>query len=106
VVDLPSGTVTLLFTDIEGSTSLIYQLGDHYAAVLEAHRRLVRTVLEKHDGCEVDSQGDGVFIAFGRAADAVAAAIEIQRALAQQASPSEAGVRLRMGLHTGEPRST
>jgi predicted ATPase/class 3 adenylate cyclase len=106
VVDLPSGTVTLLFTDIEGSTSLIYRLGDHYAAVLEAHRRLVRTVVEQHDGCEVDSQGDGFFIVFSRASDAVATAIEIQRALAVQASPSEAGVRLRMGLHTGEPRST
>src|SRR5262245_34753671 len=106
VVYLPGGTVTLLFTDIEGSTSLIYRLGDHYAAVLEAHRRLVRTVVEQHGGCEVDSQGDGFFIVFGRAADAVAAAIEIQLALAAQASPSEAGIRLRIGLHAGELRST
>ena len=105
-MDLPSGTVTLLFTDIEGSTSLIYRLGDHYAEVLEAHRRLVRTVVEQHDGCEVDSQGDGFFIVFRRASDAVAAAVELQRALAAQASLSEAGVRLRIGLHTGEPRST
>src|SRR5215510_117851 len=105
MVDLPSGTVTLLFTDIEGSTSLIYRLGDHYAAVLEAHRRLVRTAVEQHDGCEVDTQGDSFFIVFGRAADAVATAIAIQRALAAQASLSEAGARLRMGLHTGEPQS-
>jgi predicted ATPase/class 3 adenylate cyclase len=106
VVDLPSGTVTLLFTDIEGSTSLIYQLGDHYAAVLEAHRRLMRTAVEQHDGREVDSQGDGFFIVFRLASDAVAAAIELQRALAAHASLSEAGVRVRIGLHTGEPRST
>jgi predicted ATPase/class 3 adenylate cyclase len=106
VVDLPSGTVTLLFTDIEGSTRLIYRLGDHYAAVLEAHRRLVRTAVEQHDGYEVDTQGDSFFIVFSRATDAVAAAIAIQRALAAQASLGEAGARLRMGLHTGEPRST
>src|SRR5215510_6049383 len=106
VVDLPSGTVTLLFTDIEGSTSLIYRLGDHYAAVLEAQRRLVRTAVEQYHGGEVDTQGDSFFIVFSRAADAAAAAIEIQRALAVHASLSEAGARLRMGLHTGEPRST
>jgi predicted ATPase/class 3 adenylate cyclase len=106
VVDLPSGTVTLMFTDIEGSTSLLYRLGDHYAAVLEAHRCLVRTVVEQHDGREVDNQGDGFFMVFRRASDAVAAAIELQRALAAQTSLSEAGVRLRIGLHTGEPQST
>src|SRR5215510_2974814 len=86
VMDLPSGMVTLLFTDIEGSTSLIYRLGDHYVAVLEAQRRLVRAGVEQHAGCEVDSHGDGFFIVFGRAADAVAAAIELQRALAAHAS--------------------
>lgn len=105
-MDLPSGTVTLLFTDIEGSTSLIYRLGDHYAAVLEAHRRLVRTVVEQHNGCEVDSQGDGCFLVFHRASDAVAAAIALQRALAAHAALSEVGVRLRIGLHTGEPQAT
>jgi class 3 adenylate cyclase len=82
VVDLPSGTVTLMFTDIEGSTSLIYQLGDHYAEVLETHRRLVRMVVEQHNGREVDNQGDGFFIVFPRASDAVAAAVALQRALA------------------------
>jgi predicted ATPase/class 3 adenylate cyclase len=98
--------VTLLFTDIEGSTSLIYRLGDHYAAVLETHRRLVRTVVAQHDGREVDSQGDSFFVVFRRAPDAVAAAVALQRALAAHASLSEAGVRVRIGLHTGEPRST
>jgi predicted ATPase/class 3 adenylate cyclase len=105
VVDLPSGTVTLMFTDIEGSTSLIYRLGDHYAEVLETHRRLVRMVVEQHNGREVDNQGDGFFIVFPRASDAVAAAVALQRALAAQASLSEAEVRVRIGLHTGEPQS-
>jgi predicted ATPase/class 3 adenylate cyclase len=106
VVGLPSGTVTLLFTDIEGSTGLLYRFGDYYAEVLDAHRRLVRTAVEQHGGYEVDTQGDSFFISFGRADDAVAAAIQVQRALAAQTSPSKVGVHLRMGLHTGEPTVT
>ena len=94
---LPTGTVTFLFTDIEGSTRLLRELGDGYAAVLAEHRRALRDAWRLHEGVEVDTQGDAFFVAFARASDAVAAAAEAQRALA--GGP----VRVRMGLHTGEP---
>jgi predicted ATPase len=95
--DLPRGTVTLLFTDIEGSTRLLHELGDGYADVLAGHRRLLRDAFGRHAGIEVDTQGDAFFVAFARAADAVAAAADAQRAL--DATP----VKVRMGIHTGEP---
>ena len=95
--ELPSGTVTLLFTDIEGSTRLLHELGDEYAAVLVEHRRLLRDVFTRHGGVEVDTQGDAFFFAFPRAGDAVAAAGQAQCELA--AGP----VRVRMGIHTGAP---
>ena len=95
--DLPTGTVTLLFTDIEGSTRLLHELGDEYADVLADHRRVVRDALSRHGGVEVDTQGDAFFVAFARAADAVAAAAQAQEALAT------GPVRVRMGVHTGEP---
>jgi predicted ATPase len=95
--ELPTGTVTFLFTDIEGSTRLLQELGDDYADVLAEHRRLLRESWERHDGVEVDTQGDAFFIAFARASDAVAAAADAQGTLAS--TP----VRVRMGLHTGEP---
>jgi predicted ATPase/class 3 adenylate cyclase len=95
---LPSGVVTLLFTDIEGSTRLLRELGDGYGAALAEHRLIVRKSSAAHDGVEVDTQGDAFFVAFARATDAVVAASEMQRALA--AGP----IRVRMGLHTGEPR--
>jgi predicted ATPase/class 3 adenylate cyclase len=98
--ELPRGTVTLLFTDIEGSTRLLHELGDRYAAVLAEHRRVLRDAFERHGGVEVDTQGDAFFVAFQRAGDAVACAAEAQDALA--ASP----VRVRMGIHTGEPAVT
>ena len=94
--DLPTGTVTFLFTDIEGSTRLLIQLGDSYAAVLGEHHRLLRQVWKKHRGVEVDTQGDSFFVAFARASDAVSAAAAGQAALAG------GSVRVRMGLHTGE----
>ncbi len=92
--------VTLLFTDIEGSTTLLHKLGDGYGAALDDHRRIVRAACSAHDGVEVDTQGDAFFVAFARASDAAAAAADAQRGLA--AGP----VRVRMGLHTGEPRVT
>jgi predicted ATPase/class 3 adenylate cyclase len=95
--DLPAGTVTFLFTDIEGSTTLLEQLGEDYAPVLEEHRRRLREAFTAGGGVEVDTQGDAFFVAFARASDAAAAALEGQRAL--DGSP----VRVRMGLHTGEP---
>ena len=101
--ELPHGTVTFAFTDIEGSTVLLKRLADGYADVLAAHRRLVRAAFIAHDGVEIDTQGDAFFFAFVRARDAVAAAAEVQRAHVVQAWPHGGEVRMRVGLHTGEP---
>ena len=79
--ELPSGTVTFLFTDIEGSTRLLTQMGESYAEVLEQHRQLLRAAFPQWSGHEVDTQGDSFFVAFGRASDAVAAAVQAQRAV-------------------------
>src|SRR3954447_23909645 len=98
--ELPSGTVTFLFTDVEGSTRLLVEHGDAYADLLAEHRRLLRDAFAAHGGVEVDTQGDAVFVAFARASDAAAAARDGQRAL--EPTP----VRVRMGLHTGEPQVT
>lgn len=103
---LPTGTVTFLFTDIEGSTRLLEQLGERYAATLAQHNRLLRQSFRKHDGQEIDTQGDAFFVAFARAKDAVQAALEAQRAIATYSWPEGAGLRVRMGLHTGEPLVT
>ncbi|HEX4745961.1 MAG TPA: adenylate/guanylate cyclase domain-containing protein [Gaiellaceae bacterium] len=95
--DLPTGTVTFLFTDVEGSTALLERLGaDAYAVALVRHREIVREALAQHGGVEVDTQGDAFFCAFGSARAAVACAAEIQ----QQLASTE--IRVRMGLHTGE----
>ena len=96
----------MLFTDIEGSTRLLDQLGDDYGAVLADHRRLLRAVWARHEGVEVGTDGDSFFVAFADAESAVEAAIAAQRTLAEHAWPSGTGggVRVRMGLHTGEPR--
>src|SRR4051795_5070060 len=101
--ELPSGTVTLLFTDIEGSTGLVKQLRDGYGEVLADHRRLLRAAFDAHGGREIDTQGDAFFVAFPRARGAVAAAVDGQTALAGHAWPNGAKVRVRMGLHSGEP---
>src|SRR5919204_4946256 len=98
--ELPRGTVTFLFTDIEGSTRLLQELGDAYADALAEHRRAVREAFARHGGVEVDTQGDAFFVAFGRATEALAAARDAQAAL------SEGPVRVRIGLHTGEPLVT
>jgi predicted ATPase/class 3 adenylate cyclase len=100
MAELPTGTVTFLFTDVEGSTRLLSELGYSYANVLAEHRRTLRDAIAVHGGVEVDTQGDAFFIAFARASDAVAAAAGGQRALA--AGP----IRARMGIHTGEPLRT
>jgi len=97
VPELPSGTVTLLFTDIEGSTRLLHELGERYAHVLTEHRRVLRDAFLRHGGVEVDTQGDAFFVAFARANDAVAAAGEAQDAL------GDGPVHIRIGVHTGEP---
>jgi class 3 adenylate cyclase len=100
VRELPAGTVTFLFTDIERSTRLLQELGDEYADVLAEHRNAVRDAFTRHGGVEVDTQGDAFFVAFGRAKDALAAAVEVRDTL--DGGP----VRVRMGLHTGEPLLT
>jgi predicted ATPase/class 3 adenylate cyclase len=98
--ELPRGTVTFLFTDIEGSTRLLQELGDGYADVLAEHHRRLREVFLRNDGAEVDTQGDAFFVVFERAQDAVTAATEGQSVLA------EGPIAVRMGLHTGEPLLT
>ena len=100
---LPSGTVTFVFSDIEGSTALLKRLGDEYGELIAEHRRLVREAFGAHDGVEIDTQGDSFFYAFARARDAVAAAVQAQRAHAEHGWPGGEEVRVRMGLHTGEP---
>jgi class 3 adenylate cyclase/DNA-binding CsgD family transcriptional regulator len=102
-VDLPTGTVTFLFTDVEGSTRLAKVLGAaRYGEVLDAHRRVLRDAFRHAGGIEVDSQGDGFFVAFGSANEAVRAAAGAQRALAEHRWPEGASVRVRIGIHTGE----
>jgi WD40 repeat protein/class 3 adenylate cyclase len=100
--DLPAGRVTLLFTDIEGSTRLVHALADRYAQVLTDHHRLLRAAFQRHGGVEVDTQGDSFFVAFSDPSEALAAAEEAQRALFAQQWP-DGELRVRMGLHTGEP---
>jgi class 3 adenylate cyclase len=102
-VAFPGGTVTFLFTDIEGSTALLQRLGGDYTQVVADHRRLLRDVFQRADGREVDTQGDAFFYSFTRAREAVRAAVDGQRALAGHSWPQGAEVRVRMGLHTGEP---
>ena len=98
--ELPSGTVTFLFSDVEGSTALLSRLGSEaYAAAIEEHRALLRRAFAAQDGVEIDTQGDSFFVAFSRARDAVATAREVQSALTGE-------IRVRMGVHTGEPLLT
>jgi predicted ATPase/class 3 adenylate cyclase len=101
---LPTGTVTFLFTDIEGSTLLLQALGDRYDDLLSDHCRIIRRAIADGDGTEVGTEGDSFFVAFPDAPRAVAAAVAAQRAIAAQTWPDGAQVRVRMGLHTGEGR--
>ena len=99
--DLPSGTVTFLFTDVEGSTRMLDALGaEAYAGVLAEHLRILREAVERHEGIEVDTEGDAIFAVFGTATGALSAAREAQAGL------EPTGVRVRMGLHTGTPLRT
>jgi WD40 repeat protein/class 3 adenylate cyclase len=99
----PSGTVTFLFTDIEGSTRLLEKLGEQYATSLAEHHRILRASIQKRNGTEMDTQGDAFFVTFARALDAVQCAADAQRALSSHTWPKNEAVRVRMGLHTGEP---
>src|SRR5437870_7862935 len=106
MLDVPTGTITLLFTDIEGSTLLLQHVGEQYSRVLAQCRQMLRTAFQQSHGHEVDTQGDAFFFAFARATDAVSAAVAAQRTLASHAWPEGAVVRIRVGLHTGEPQRT
>jgi len=101
--DLPEGTVTFLFTDIEGSTKLLKQLGSKYADLISDHDKIIRDALDRWNGREVDTRGEEFFATFLKATEAVAASVEIQRAFARHPWPEEVLVRVRMSLHTGEP---
>jgi class 3 adenylate cyclase len=101
----PAGRVSLLFTDIDGSTRLLEELGDDYAILLVDHHRIMDEALAAHGGMRVDAAGDGLFVSFPTARAALLACVEAQRALAAHEWPRGAQVRVRMGLHTGEPLS-
>jgi len=102
VTELPTGTVTFLFTDIEGSTRLAQALGAGWPPLLERHRQIARAAWAAHDGTEIGTEGDSFFVVFERAAEAVAAAVATQRGLAAEQWPQDAAVRVRMGMHSGE----
>jgi len=106
IPDLPDGTLTVLLTDVEASTQLTLRLGDRYPDVLATHCALLRAAFAAHEGYEVDTQGDSFFVVFRRATQAVAAAVASQRALAGAAWPEGGAVRVRIGIHTGEPIRT
>ncbi|PYL52270.1 MAG: hypothetical protein DMF33_07960 [Verrucomicrobia bacterium] len=99
----PTGTVTLLFTDIQGSTQLLRRLGDRYPGILAEHHTILRATLAKHGGYEVSTDGDAFFVTFSRATDGIAAAACAQREFAQHSWPENASLSVRMALHTGEP---
>jgi class 3 adenylate cyclase/tetratricopeptide (TPR) repeat protein len=103
---LPTGTLTFLFTDIEGSTQLLKRLGGRYGELLAEHRRILRAAAQDHCGEEVDNQGDSFLFAFRRADGAAKAAIDVQRALAAHEWPEASDVRVRMGMHTAEPSAS
>ena len=99
---MPTGAVTFLFTDIEGSTRLVKHLRESYGDVLDEHQRLLREAFQAHRGYEVDTQGDSFFVAFSSARDALLAAVEGQLALLNHPWPDGVHIKVRMGLHTGQ----
>ncbi|HEY7360838.1 MAG TPA: adenylate/guanylate cyclase domain-containing protein, partial [Streptosporangiaceae bacterium] len=101
--ELPTGTVTMLFSDIEGSTVLLNALGDRYGEALSAQRALLRAAFSSFGGREMGTEGDSFFVVFGSARDAVQCCVAAQRALAAHDWPGGVAVRVRMGLHSGEP---
>jgi class 3 adenylate cyclase len=101
---LPAGVVSFVMTDIEGSTRLFRELGERYVELLATHQTLLRGPFTKHGGVEVDTEGDALFFVFADAAEAVAACLEGQRALAAHLWPSGVELRVRIGMHTSEAR--
>jgi predicted ATPase/class 3 adenylate cyclase len=103
MAELPTGTITMLFSDIEGPTTLFSRLGDRYSEAVSAQRALQHAAFAAHGGHEMDTQGDSFFVVFESAAEAVRSCVAAQRAVASHAWPDGAVVRVRMGLHSGEP---
>ena len=101
---LPIGTLTFVFSDIEGSTRLLQSLGRSYDALLETHDRIIRSAAEAEGGRAFGSEGDAQHLVFTEVGAAVRAALAAQRALEAQAWPEGVTVRVRMGIHTGEVR--
>src|SRR6266571_3217072 len=99
---LPTGTVTFMFTDIEGSTRLVQALGDRYGELLADHCRILREAISEGEGVEVGTEGDSFFAVFPTALNAAVTAARAQHALAEHAWPEENVVSVRIGLHTGE----
>src|SRR5438093_274202 len=104
MTELPTGTVTFLFTDIEGSTNLARTLGDRWLGVLEQHHGILRMAIREAGGIVIRTEGDAFFAVLALAVDAIAACAEAQRRLAAYRWPDEGAVRVRMGMHTGEGR--
>ncbi len=102
MAELPVGTVTFLFTDIEGSTRLVQEIGDRYRSVLEIHHSILRRAIVAHHGVEISTEGDAFFAVFPSAVHAVGATIDAQRGLAAADWPDQLGIHVRMGLNTGE----
>jgi len=103
---LPAGAVTLLLTDVEGSTALLARLGDRYAGLLSDMRRQLRSATRRAGGREVDARADEYFAAFAHAPDAISAALAIQRSMAEHPWPDGVAVRVRIGIHSGRPTLT
>ena len=102
---MPTGTVTIIFTDIEGHTKMWEQMGDDFMPILEEHNNILRSATAKYNGYEVKTEGDAFMLAFAKASDAVQCAVEAQIALANHPWPEDIGkIRVRMGMHTGEPQ--
>src|ERR671915_2056901 len=102
MVELPTGTVTFLFTDIEGSTRLLQELGDEYRAVQDLHHEIVRRAITDAGGTEIRTEGDSFFVAFRTPSAALGAVVAAQRALSRDVRPHGRALRVRMGVHTGE----
>lgn len=101
-----SGTVTFLFTDIEGSTRLLHRLGEKYENILREHHRILRATINKFGGIEQDNAGDGFFISFNNAGNAVQSALEIQKIISSHHWDDGIQLRVRMGIHTGEAKKS
>src|SRR5688572_13980794 len=105
MADLPAGTITFLFTDIEGSTRLLERLGERYDGVLDEHRRILHEAFAAHEGHEFGEEGDGVLVAFARPTQAVGAALDAQLALMSHEWALDTEPKVRIGIHTGEART-